>query len=53
MRCHYSRVHRKKIVPQSGLTLLELIIASAILIVLASAALPVFKFTVMRAKEYE
>lgn len=38
---------------ESGMTLLELIIASTILLVLASAALPVFKFTVIRAKEYE
>jgi general secretion pathway protein G len=53
MRFQYSRVRRRKILPQSGLTLLELIIASAILIILASAALPVFKFTVIRAKEYE
>jgi general secretion pathway protein G len=35
------------------MTLLELIIASTILLVLATAALPVFKFTVIRAKEYE
>lgn len=53
MRCHHSRIGRRKTLPQSGLTLLELIIASAILLILASAALPVFKFTVVRAKEYE
>src|SRR6202040_2111034 len=53
MRLHHSRVRHKSIPPQSGLTLLELIIASAILLILASAALPVFKFTVVRAKEYE
>jgi general secretion pathway protein G len=38
---------------ESGLTLLELIIAASILLILASAALPVFKFTVIRAKETE
>ena len=53
MRCHSLKTRRAKILPQSGLTLLELIIASAILLVLASSALPVFKFTVIRTKEYE
>jgi len=38
---------------ESGLTLLELIIASSILLILSSAALPVLKFTVIRAKEAE
>ncbi len=38
---------------QSGMTLLELIIASAILIVLASAALPVARLTFKRQKEIE
>jgi general secretion pathway protein G len=38
---------------QRGMTLLELIIASSILLILASAALPVFRFTVVRAKEAE
>ena len=38
---------------QSGFTLLELIIASSILLILSSAALPVLKFTIVRAKEYE
>jgi general secretion pathway protein G len=33
--------------------LLELIIASTILLILASAALPVFRFTVVRARESE
>jgi general secretion pathway protein G len=35
------------------MTLLELIIASSILLVLSTAALPVFKFTIMRSKENE
>jgi general secretion pathway protein G len=38
---------------ESGLTLLELIIATTILLILSSAALPVLKFTVIRAKETE
>jgi general secretion pathway protein G len=36
---------------QNGMTLLEPIIASSILLTLASAALPVFRFTVVRRKE--
>lgn len=38
---------------EAGLTLLELIIAGFILLILASAALPVLKFTIVRSKEYE
>jgi general secretion pathway protein G len=38
---------------ESGLTLLELIIAITILLVLSTAALPVLRFTVIRAKEAE
>jgi general secretion pathway protein G len=37
----------------SGFTLLELIIATGILLVLSTAALPVVRFTVIRAKEAE
>lgn len=44
---------RHKWSSQSGLTLLELIIASTILLILSSAALPVFQVTVVRSKEYE
>ncbi len=36
---------------ERGLTLLELIIASSILLILASAALPVVRMTVVRSKE--
>jgi len=36
---------------QAGMSLLELIIASSILLILASAALPLFKVTVVREKE--
>jgi general secretion pathway protein G len=42
--------HRKR---QAGLTLLELIITCAILLVLASAAMPMARFTVRRQKEAE
>ena len=38
---------------QAGMTLLELIIACAILLVLASAAMPVARFTVKRQQEAE
>jgi general secretion pathway protein G len=38
---------------EGGMTLLELIIASMILAVLSTAALPVVRFTILRSKEYE
>ena len=38
---------------QAGMTLLELIIACAILMILASAAMPVARYTVQRQKEAE
>jgi general secretion pathway protein G len=38
---------------QAGMTLLELIIACSILLILSSAALPIFKYTVIRQKEAE
>jgi general secretion pathway protein G len=38
---------------QSGMTLLELIIACSILLILSSMALPVFRYTVIREKEAE
>lgn len=47
------KARRQKRSSELGLTLLELIIASAILLILSSAALPVFKYTVIRSKEYE
>lgn len=37
---------------ESGLSLLELIIASSVLLILATAALPAFKYSVIRSKEY-
>jgi general secretion pathway protein G len=39
--------------PEAGMTLLELIIACSILIVLASAALPVARYSIVRSKEAE
>jgi len=38
---------------EAGMTLLELIIACAILVVLASAALPVARYSIVRSKEVE
>src|SRR5436853_7596453 len=38
---------------QAGMTLLELIIACSILIILASAALPVARYSIIRGKENE
>src|SRR5216684_898116 len=45
------RVHKNS--SEAGMTLLELIIACAILLVLASAAMPVARYTVRRQKEAE
>ena len=39
--------------PTTGMTLLELIIACAILMILSSMALPIFRYTVIRQKESE
>jgi general secretion pathway protein G len=38
---------------QAGLTLLEVIIASALLLILASAALPLVRITIVRSREAE
>ncbi len=38
---------------ESGMTLLELIIAASILLILSSVALPVFRYTIVRGKETE
>src|SRR6202140_1397283 len=43
----------QRVPDQAGMTLIELIIACAILLILASAALPIAKFTVIRSKESE
>lgn len=47
------RMNKRTSCSQNGLTLLELIIAAAILLTLASAALPVVRFTIVRSKEAE
>jgi general secretion pathway protein G len=47
------RARFRKRSSEAGLSLLELIIAGSILLILSSAALPVFKFTVIRSKEAE
>ena len=52
MRREFSTLRRKPS-RQAGMTLLELIIACAILLVLASAAMPVARYTVKRQKEAE
>src|SRR6202166_1899774 len=43
----------QRVPDQAGMTLIELIIACAILLILASAALPIARFTVIRSKESE
>jgi general secretion pathway protein G len=45
-----SRHHSR---PTAGMTLLELIIASAILLILASAAMPLARVTIVRGREME
>ena len=56
---HYEEASRQtepaaqRSVKQRGLTLLELVIACAILMLLASSAIPVARFTVQRRKEAE
>ncbi len=45
--------HRRISASESGLTLVELIVTVAILAILASAAVPVTRFEVKRAKERE
>jgi general secretion pathway protein G len=44
-------IRKRQFSNQSGMTLLELIIACAILLILSAAALPIAKFTVIRSKE--
>jgi general secretion pathway protein G len=39
--------------PEAGMTLLELIIACSILLILASAALPIARYTIVRQRESE
>src|SRR5215831_12776092 len=51
MRRIRNKAARRK--SEAGMTLLELIIACAILVILASAALPVARYSIVRNKEYE
>lgn len=44
---------RRRLSRQTGMTLLELIIACSILAILSSAALPIARFTVLRERERE
>src|SRR5258708_36920912 len=46
-------LRRKSSLSESGMTLLELIIACAILMVRSSAALPIAKYTIIRQRETE
>ena len=47
---HGNRMRRQS---QSGMTLLELIIATSILLILATAALPINRMAIKRQKEFE
>lgn len=47
------RIQRRTNSSETGMTLLELIIACAILMVLSSAALPIAKYTIIRQRETE
>ena len=51
--CEEIALQIRKVGREAGMTLLELIIACAILLVLASAAMPVARYTVKRQKEAE
>jgi len=44
------RIRRARISADTGMTLLELIIACAILMILSSAALPIAKYSIVRPK---
>jgi general secretion pathway protein G len=47
------RIPRQRLSAEAGMTLLELIITCAILLVLSSAALPIAKYSIVRQKETE
>src|SRR5260370_38405325 len=47
------RIQRRPFSSEMGMTLLELIIACAILLILSSAALPIAKYSIARQKEAE
>jgi general secretion pathway protein G len=45
------RARRQELSSQAGMTLLELILASAILLILSSAAMPIVRYTLVHKKE--
>jgi general secretion pathway protein G len=47
------QIRKRRISSQAGMTLLELIIACAILLILASAALPIARYSIVRQREAE
>ena len=51
MRGCSRRVWKRRASPYAGMTLLELILACAVLLILSSVALPIAKYSVVRAKE--
>jgi len=53
LRSAKDTIRKQRFSSLSGMTLLELIIACAILLILSAAALPIAKFTVIRSKESE
>lgn len=50
---HAIRLRKKRLATQTGLTLLELILACSILTILSSAALPIARYTIIHRKEAE
>jgi general secretion pathway protein G len=50
---HRNRFRRRQVSLAAGMTLLELILACAILMVLSSAALPIARYTIVHRKEQE
>jgi len=51
--CLRGRSQQGRLSPKAGMTLLELVIACAILLILSSMALPIFRYTALRQKESE
>jgi general secretion pathway protein G len=50
---HIRRLRKRRYEKQTGITLLELIIAAFILLILTSAALPIVRHTIVRQRETE
>jgi general secretion pathway protein G len=51
--CRVAGTRKSRCVHPEGMTLLELIIACSILLILATAALPIVRLNIVRPKEYE